>query len=254
MIQGKRIYQLLIPASFLLLWEVLASLALLPPILFPAPSALIKFAWGWLPQGELFHQAGISLWRLFCGFLPGAIAGIGWGILMGSNRYFHQSAAPWLRFSYATPKLTLLPLFMLFWGPEETSKLVLIGLATFVMLALHTLDAVRTLSPGYLELARIYGANRRALLWKVYIPATLPLIFTGLRLSLGRAWIVALSVELLLPKDGLGGMIWMAGQFLATEKLYLYIVGASALGWIQLEILTWLESQLIHWRPEYEAS
>jgi ABC-type nitrate/sulfonate/bicarbonate transport system permease component len=243
---------LLIPASLLIVWEMLADLSLLPQLFFPPPSALVRYAWHWIPQGELFHQAGISLRRLACGFVPGAILGIAWGILMGSSRWFSQMSAPWLRFSYATPKLTLLPLLMLFWGPEEPSKLVLIGLATFIMLALHTLDAVRTLSPAYLDLARIYGADQWAMVRRIYIPATLPLIFSGLRLSLGRAWIVALSAELLLPQDGLGGAIWMAGQFLATEKLYLYIISASALGWIQLEALTWLESRLIHWRPEHE--
>jgi sulfonate transport system permease protein len=252
MMQGKRISQLLVPASFLLLWETLAALSLLPRLFFPPPSALIRYAWHWVPRGELFHESGISLWRLACGFIPGAILGTAWGILMGTSRWLNQISAPWLRFSYATPKLTLLPLLMIFWGPEEPSKLALIGVATFIMVALHTLDALRTISPAYLDLARMYGANRWALVRKVYIPATLPLIFTGLRLSLGRAWIVALSAELLIPQDGLGGAIWMAGQFLSTEKLYLYIISASALGWILLEGLTWLEFHLIHWRPERE--
>lgn len=248
----KRVSQLLIPAAFLILWEALAALSILPRLFFPAPSALARYAWNWAPQGELFHQAGISLWRLSCGFIPGAVMGIACGILMGSSRWLCHASTPWLRFSYATPKLTLLPLLMLFWGPEEPSKLVLIFLATFIMLALHTLDAVRTLSPAYLDIARVYGADRWAMVKRVYIPATLPLIFTGLRLSLGRAWIVALSAELLLPQDGLGGAIWMAGQFLSTEKLYLYILCASALGWVLLEALTWIESHWIHWRPERE--
>lgn len=236
-----------LPAAILVLWQGLTSAGLLDALFFPAPSTLFTAAAQMLRHGDLIEQADHTLGNTFIGFLAGSSAGLLCGLLMGGISTIGHSLEPLVSAVYSTPNLTLLPMLMMFFGVGETPGILLVATGCFILVALHALDAVHRVNHCYLELAANYGASRLAIFRKVYAPACLPGIFTGLRLALGRALVIAVSVELVTGSKGLGGMIWLAWQTLSTERLYIGVLTTSILGLGFNVALRRLEARLIPW-------
>ena len=241
------------PLAVLALWQMLAMKRLLNPLFFPAPSTLATAGWALIRSGELASQVGATLTRMLAGCAIGVVCGLACGLLMGVAGPIRRTLEPAVSALNSTPKLALLPMLMLFTGVGETARIVPIALTSFVILAIHGLDAVRGVDPGYVEMARNHGAGRRALLHRVYLPASLPQVFTGLRLSLGRAVVITISVELVGAQNGLGNMIWMAWQTFATEKLYTGIFCTAVLGTLFHNGLGSIEARLIPWSGQRAA-
>jgi len=239
-----------LPLALLVSWQVLASAGILDALFFPPPSALLIAAGRMIASGELGGQIRVTLVRMLTGFLAGSLAGLLCGLLMGAVTAVRHSLEPLISALYSTPKLTLLPMLMLFLGVGDSARILLIAIGCFVLTAVHGLDAVRSINFTYVELAINYGAGPLAVFRKVYLPACLPQVFTGLRLSLGRALVMTISVELVGSSDGLGSMIWMAWQTFATEKLYVAVFVTAASGALFHKSLQRLEARLIPWRGQ----
>lgn len=236
-----------LPIVVLSVWQVLASRGILNTLFFPAPSALMSAGVEMLRSGELGTQAGTTLSRMFFGTGIGVLLGLACGLIMGAVGPIQRSLEPIVSALNSTPKLALLPMLMLFTGIGETARIVPIALTGFIVLAMHGLDAVRGVNQAYVEMARNHGAGRGALLLRVYLPASLPGVFTGLRLAMGRALVITISVELVGAQNGLGSLIWMAWQTFATEKLYIGVICSAALGALFHNGLRMLEARLIPW-------
>jgi len=236
-----------LPLTVVAVWQVLAARHLLNALFFPAPTALVVSGWEMLRSGELGGQLGATLSRMFAGCVIGVLGGLACGLAMGAVEPIRRTLEPCISALNSTPKLALLPMLMLFVGIGETARIVPIALTGFVILAMHGLDAVRGVDRAYVELARNHGAGRRALLRRVYLPASLPRVFTGLRLALGRTLVITISVELVGAQNGVGSMIWMAWQTFSTEKLYVGVITTAALGILFHQGLGLLETRLIPW-------
>jgi NitT/TauT family transport system permease protein len=217
-------------------------------LFFPPPSAVLATGWRMMKSGELGAQLGATLTRMFTGTAIGIVTGLGCGLGMGAFEPVRRSLEPIVSALNSTPKLVLLPLLMLFTGVSETSRIIPIALTCFIVLAIHGLDAVRSVNRAYVELAQNYGADRRAMLRRVYLPASVPQIFTGLRLALGRALTITISVEIVSSTNGLGSMIWMAWQTFSTEKVYIGVLATAFLGVLFHGGLERLETRAIPWR------
>ena len=139
-------------------------------------------------------------------------------------------------------------MMMLLVGIGDASRIILIASGSFIMMAMHALDAVRGINTNYLDMARNYGAGRMMIFRKVYLRACLPQIFTGLRLALGRGLMITVAVELVSCPDGLGSMIWMGWQTFATEKLYVGVLVVALLGALLHNSLRKLEEMTIPWK------
>jgi NitT/TauT family transport system permease protein len=234
-------------------WEVLVRLGLVHPLFFPPPSVLLPTAWELVAGGELPARLSTTLARMAGGFLIGSAAGLLVGLLMGGFQTFRRAVEPLISALNATPKLTLLPLLMVLVGVGEAARLALIGLAAFLVLAMHGLDAVREISRTYVEMASNYGAGRLQLFRRIYLPASLPMVFTGIRVALGRTLVITLSAELIGASDGLGGMIWLAWQTFSTERLYVGVFTSALMGAALHLAAGFLETHLIPWRAHGEA-
>jgi len=252
MARKRALWALAAPVVIVLAWQVLASAGILEPLFFPAPSALLSHAWEMLGSGELLGPVQATLARLFLSFVIGSLAGLVCGLLMGALAPLRYAIEPLVSALYATPKLTLLPMLMLFFGIGNTSRVIVVATSCFILVAIHALDAVRPIDRTYVEMASNYGADKMAILRKVYLPAALPQIFTGLRLALGTGLVMTISVELVVPSDGLGSMILLAWQTFATEKLYLGVFISAALGMLFHAALRRIEGYCIPWRPPHE--
>ncbi len=237
-----------LPALILAAWEAGSGLGLLNRLIFPPPSALVHAAADMIARGELQAHLGATLTRLFLGFLIGSFAGLAFGVLMGLKTGIRRSVEPIISGAYATPKLSLFPMIMLFMGVGEPARVFLIAIGCFVLMAMHGLDALRNVNHRYVELAANYGARRMNIIRHVYLPASLPQIFTGFRIALGRALTITIALELVSCPDGLGSMIWIAWQTFYTEKLYLGVILSAILGTLLHFSLKRLEAKLVPWK------
>jgi ABC-type nitrate/sulfonate/bicarbonate transport system permease component len=237
-----------LPVLILVAWEVLSAFGVLSHLIFPPPSALVSSAKDLIVRGELQQHLGATLTRLSLGFLTGSLSGLVCGIIMGLVPLVRRSLEPIISGVYATPKLSLLPMLMLFMGVGEPARILLIAVGCFVLMAMHGVDALRNVNRRYVDMAANYGAGRLMTIRKVYLPASLPQIFTGFRIALGRSLTITIALELVSCPDGIGSMIWMAWETFYTEKLYIGIVIAATFGALLHFSLKRLEVKLVPWK------
>jgi NitT/TauT family transport system permease protein len=218
------------------------------PLLFSAADEVLATALSMTADGELPRQLGATLGRWMYGVAIGCLAGLLLGLAMGVSEGSRRAFGPLVAALYSTPKLALFPLVMLLLGIGNASKVALIAMVGLIFLATQTLDAIRSVDRAYLESARNHGAGPWAVVRRVYIPATLPQIFTGLRIALTRSLVVAISIELVSGADGLGAVIWLAWETLTTDRLYVGVLLAAGLGVLVHAGLGRLERALVPWR------
>jgi NitT/TauT family transport system permease protein len=262
------------PILLLLLWEIAVHIGWLDARFFPAPSAVVAALVNLIAKGELLGKlwllpgliaAGdwaavlkvfaeghlwISLFRIFAGFVMGAVPGIALGVLMGMNRTVRVALDPVLSALYVVPKIAILPLVMLIFGIGELSKIMIVGIAAFFLVLFNTITGVRDIESIYLEAGRNYGANRWQLFRHVILPGALPFIFVGLRLSLGTALIVIIAAEFVAAQYGLGYLVWFSWQTLLTENMFAGLIVIMMLGMLFTSGLHALERRLMPWQRE----
>lgn len=233
--------------SVLILWEILGRLGVLDPLFFPVPTRIAGTFLSMLTDGEIQTNLSITLLRVFAGFVIGTIPGILLGLAMGVSEKLRLFIDPLVAATYPVPKLAIFPLLMIIFGIGESSKIAAIAIGCFFLVLINTMAGVQTISRVYFEVARNYGATTRQLLTRVILPASLPLIFTGIRLALGMSLIVVVSVEFVSANYGIGAMIWNAWETFEIEKLYVGILLCAVLGIIFTAALQQAEARLTPW-------
>jgi len=237
-----------LPVLLVAIWQAAASNGWLNPFFFPAPTTVLATGWHMTLTGELPRELTHTFGRYAQGVTLGCLGGIVCGALMGVSVAARRALEPIVAALYSTPKLTLLPLLMLLVGIGDESRVILIALVGFIFLSMQTLDGVRGVDPRYVEMARNYRAGRWAVIRRIYLPAALPQIFTGFRIALTRSMVTAIALELVAGENGIGAVIWLAWETLATERLYVGILVAAAIGIVVHKALFRLEERLIPWR------
>jgi NitT/TauT family transport system permease protein len=237
------------PHVAIALWNLIAKGELLGPLwLLPGKvragdwAAALKV----IQEGHLW----VSLFRIFSGFLLGAVPGIILGVIMGMNRTLRVALDPVISAIYVLPKIAILPLVMLIFGIGEMSKVVIVGIASFFLVLINTTVGVRDIEPIFFEAGKNYGANRLQMFYHVIIPGALPIIFAGLRLSMGTALIVIIAAEFVAAKYGLGYLIWFSWQTLLTENMFAGLVVVMILGILFTSGLQTIERRLMPWQKD----
>ncbi len=234
----------------LVIWEVLARSGKISSLFFPAPSVIFLTSIQLITSGKLSIHLGITLWRVFIGFFLGGISGLMLGLAMGWSRPLRMVIDPLIAAAHPVPKIAILPLIMIFFGIGESSKIVVIAVATFFPMLINTVTGVRQINPIHFEVAENYGASLNKILTRVILPGSLPMVLTGARLALNIALLLAIAVELVSAQEGLGAMIWLAWQTLRTEELYVSLFVTAALGMILNFLLQRITLYLVPWQTE----
>ncbi len=237
-----------LPLLLLTMWEAASRTKVLDPLFFPPPSTILPSAHYYWTHGDLPRHLGATFHRLGLGLAIGGGLGLLVGVLLGSVVFLRRSVEPLLVGIYSLPKISLLPLMILLLGIGETPRLLLVVLAAFLTMTLQVADAVRGIPALYLDVARSCGASSWLIFRRVYLPATLPQAFTGLRLAVGRALLAVISVELISCQEGIGSMIFMAWQTFAVDKLYVGITAVSAIGITSTALLRYAEAKFAPWQ------
>lgn len=217
-------------------------------LMIPAPASVLGAMIDLTIDGRLPWAIAVSLSRVLQGFIYGSLLGIVLGLLVGWFRAVEDAVDPLVAAIYPIPKSALFPLFILWFGLGETSKVVTIMIGVLFLVLINTVTGVKAIDPVLLKAAQDLGAKRRQIFTKVVIPGALPNIFTGLRLGAGMALILVFITEMEATKAGLGFLLWDSYQLLLVKQVFACTVAFGILGILSSWILQWLERALCPWR------
>jgi ABC-type nitrate/sulfonate/bicarbonate transport system permease component len=233
----------------LILWEVLARI-IDNKVFLPTLTAVAGVLWELLTSGELLSHTAISTYRAMSGFALAVLIGIPLGMAMGWYRSWDQFWSPLVSLSYPVPKIGLIPLFILWLGIGNVSKIAMILAAAVYPVILSTYSGVKG-TPTYLVWsARSLGASEREVLWKIVFPYALPHILTGVRLAMGISWILLFAAEMIAAESGLGWLILFAERMLDTPTVFASLVTIAVLGFIFDRVILVISQRLCDWYTE----
>jgi NitT/TauT family transport system permease protein len=236
------------PIAFLVIWEGAVRVTDVNQLLVPAPASVLRTMFDLTIDGRLPWAIAVSLNRVLQGFIYGSLIGIALGLLVGWFRAVEDTVDPLVAAIYPIPKSAVFPLFILWFGLGETSKVMTIMIGVLFLVLINTVTGVKAIDPVLLKAARDLGANQRQIFTKVVIPGALPNIFTGLRLGAGMALILVFITEIEATKAGLGFLLWESYQLLLVKQVFGCTIAFGILGILSSWTLQWLERLLCPWR------
>jgi taurine transport system permease protein len=239
--------------ALLLLWWVATHNGWIRDLFLPTPERIITSfgeAWKGDIQGgrPLYEHFGWSLFRVFFAFALACVTAIPVGILMGVSRIARGIFDPPIEFYRPLPPLAYLPLIVIWFGIEETAKVVLIYLACFAPLAMAARAGVKSVMIEQINAAYSLGASKWQVVRHVVIPAALPEIFTGMRIAIGFGWTTLVAAEMVAAQAGLGQMVLNASNFLRTDVVIMGIVVIGVVAYSFDLLMRHVERAVVPWK------
>jgi sulfonate transport system permease protein len=244
----RMLASLVSPLLLLAVWTLATRAHWFSDRILVPPQAVLGAVRELWDSGELAADLKISLYRLLLGFGIGGVAGVVLGVLLATSRQAQLYLGPTFQLLRQVPTLALTPMFILLFGIGETLKIVIILKSTIYPVAIATLEGVRNIPLQYTEVGRAYRLGPWARFRRIIFPATVPPILTGVRIALGRSWMVLVAVELLAADTGIGQMMEVGRQML---RLDIVMVGVIVTGFIGFSLdrgLRTLERTLLPWK------
>ncbi|KZS44654.1 ABC transporter permease [Paenibacillus glucanolyticus] len=243
----------MVPLVIVMVWQAAGALGWLNPILLPTPLAIWNELVHLTSTGELIQHLGISSWRALLGFLLGGSLGLAAGIWVGFSYKAERLVDPSLQMLRTLPHLAIAPLFILWFGFGETSKILLIAKGSFFPLYVNTFLGIRSVDNRLFDVARVLQFSRWDLIRRLIVPASLPNIFLGIRLSIGVAWLGLVVAELMGSSSGIGYIINDARSFSWTTVVFVGIIVFALVGKLSDSLVKWLEGRLLRWQDSYKG-
>lgn len=232
----------------LALWELLCRTGVISPIALPAPSQAFAALLDLVRTGLLWKHLGASLYRLSIGWTIGTLLGIAVGLAIGLFSLARAGLVPVVSALFPIPKIALLPLFVIWFGIGEGSKVAVILFGTFFPTVIATYGGVDSVDRNLIRMGQSFGLSRLSIVRKIILPGALPGILSGFRISVSIAIVLLVAAEMIGARYGIGAYILEAGALFATDKL---IAGVAVLSLLGLAI-GWLigraERILLKWR------
>lgn len=189
-----------------------------------------------------------SLELLLLGFAAAVATGVPLGLLMGRSKLAHAYFNSIFQLIRPIAPIAWIPLAILWFGLGTAAKVLVVWLAAFAPVVINTITGARNVDPVFVAAARVHGASQRHILFDIVIPASMPTIFTGLRLSLQACWMVLVASELVGSFTGLGHIMIIASRDLNTGMIFVAMACVSILGILSTLALAWVEHRVIPWR------
>ncbi len=235
-------------AVLLSLWEAAPRLGLVSAAFFPPFSKVALAWWAMLLDGTTAANLGASLLRSASGFGLALLVGVPLGLLIGWYKTAAEVLNPVIEIFRNTATLALLPVFILLLGIGETSKIAIVFYACTWAILLNTISGVRNVDPLLIKSARAMGLGPIGLFYKVVLPASVPTIFTGIRLAGATSILVLVAAEMVGANAGLGYYITYAQNNFQIDRMYAGIVTVSLLGLAINAVLVSLERRFSSWK------
>jgi ABC-type nitrate/sulfonate/bicarbonate transport system, permease component len=249
----KRLYGWVIPVILLVLWETASALGLVSDSALPAPSRIAKAFWQLCANGDMAEHLQMSLIRAGGGFLLGGATALLLGIFTGLGSWAERTLDPTIQMLRTVPLLAVIPLFILWFGVGEFSKVLLIALGSFFPLYFHTHLGVRSADRKLYEVTRILQYSKLKLMTKLVLPAALPNILLGIRLSVGASWLLLAVAEMMGASAGVGYMIQDARVYAQTDIVFVGILLFALVGKLSDSAVRLVERRCLQWSNSYKG-
>src|SRR4051812_44043914 len=236
-------------AAVLLLWQWTAMRGA-PDFVLP-PLEIAKQFIAALATRELYADAAASLMRALPGFAVGVALGIVLGLAAGIARTFDEMLSPLVFLTYPVPKIVMLPVFMLWFGIGDISKILIIALACFYPSFINAFYGAKATPRILVWSARNMGASQAQIFRRVVLPGALPLIFAGMRVSLALSFIVMFATEMINARSGLGHLIREAENGLRFDLMYVALLTIAILGYAGDRLLRFSREKLLPWEASH---
>jgi ABC-type nitrate/sulfonate/bicarbonate transport system permease component len=234
-------------AFVLLAWQ-LAALRGLPEYVL-SPLQIGRYFVEALGSAELYENIGASLGRSLPGFVLGSTAGALLGLAAGTARWLDRMLSPAVFLTYPVPKIVMLPIFMIWFGIGDLSKVLIIALACFYPVFINAYTGVRQTRTILVWSALNMGASQSAIFRRVVLPSAAPMIFASLRVSLALSFIVMFAAEMINARSGLGHMIRVAENSLRFDLMYVSLLAIALLGYAGDRLVRLAHSRVLAWQP-----
>lgn len=241
------------PLSILVIWELVGFLGLVSDVLLPRPTAIFGTFIDLSLSGNLYGHFQISLLRAIGGFLIGGGLGLIAGLAVGFSKKFEHTFDPTMQMIRTIPSLAVIPLFILWFGFGETSKMLLIAKAAFFPMYVNAFLGIRSVDAKMFEVAKVLEFSKWKQIKNLIIPSALPNILLGVRLALGAAWLALVAAELMGSSEGIGYLIMDARQFSQTTVVFVGIIIFALFGKISDSIVRYFERKLLKWRDSFSG-
>jgi ABC-type nitrate/sulfonate/bicarbonate transport system permease component len=234
---------------FVLLWELIVRLRGIAPIILPAPSAIATYLWVMIRDGSIPYHLGITFLRIMGGFFVASLFGILLGVMMGMSRIASRVLDPWIAALYPLPKISLIPLLIIWLGTGEAYILTISAITAFFPVVISTYAGIRQVDQGLVRAARDLGANQRQVQMRVIIPAAIPTIFAGLQLGMGVTIILVVAAEMIggSSQSGMGYLLIRYGQVMETEKVFAALMVLAIFGGVIIKTQERIDRWLAPW-------
>jgi ABC-type nitrate/sulfonate/bicarbonate transport system permease component len=231
-------------------WEAASRSGMVTPFLLPPLSAVLARVWEDAASGELALNLGLTLYRALAGFAIAGVLGVVLGILMTRRPLFRWFFDPIVSVGFPMPKIAFLPIFMLWLGLYDTSKISMAAFNAIFPVITATIAAAEGVDRHLLWSARSLGASERHLLREIILPAALPQILTGLQVALPISMIVMIVTEMMMGGQGLGGAMIAASRFADSPGVFAGIVEIAVAGLCLVRGIAVLRRRLLLWHQE----
>lgn len=233
-----------------LFWEMFARSGVLTPFLLPQLTVVLARVWADVVSGAFFINVGLTTYRALSGFAIAAVLGITIGIAMSRSRGIKWFFDPIVSVGFPTPKIAFLPVFILWFGLFDTSKIIMVAFACFFVITANAYAGANGVDRQLVWSASSLGASERQVLSEIVLPAALPQVISGLQIALPISMIVALVTEMIMGGGGLGGTLLRASRFADSVGVFASIIEIAAVGAILLALSRLIRRWLLQWHAE----
>ncbi len=236
----------------LLIWEAASRLHLMRPLFLPSVLDVIHQLGALLVSGDIVVPLIVSLYRAFAGLALAVGLGMIAGLAMARWKWAHWALDPLVSIAFPTPKIAFIPIFILWFGIDSLSKILLVAFTCVLPMTVATYHGAVGVSRTIIWSAEAMGTSESRMLYRIILPACLPYVFSGIRVTAPVALITAFTAEMISGGGGVGAALMFAQRFFQTPTVFVYILVMLVTGSLFDQILLRLRDHMIPWQDEAE--
>lgn len=242
----------IIPILLITVWELLSRFGFLPSYQLPAPSTILQTIYEMGVDGSLWSHVGVTTYRVFAGFLIGTSIAVVLGSLIGFYQRAEQLFDPLIQAFRSIPSLAWVPLFILWMGIGEPSKITMIAVGVFFPVYLNMVSGIQGVDRKLIEVGKMYGLSTVQLIKRIILPASLPSFLVGLRSGLGLGWMFVVAAELMGASQGLGFLLTFGQNMSQPDVILASIILFALIGKLTDWLLKLLEQRSLRWQDRIQ--
>jgi NitT/TauT family transport system permease protein len=239
---------------FLGLWQLVVAVGLVDAFWISTPALIAQELWHLLESGALASDVAVTIYEALVAFVISSALGIICGLLLARSPFWDDVLAPFVLALNSLPRVALAPLIILWFGIGVMAKVVTAFTLVFFILLVNTLGGAKNVDNDIITIARLMGASKRDILWKVTFPSALPWIFTGLNLGLTYSLLGVIVAEILASNHGLGYLIAASAASFNTAGVFAGLITLAVVAWLFSLLMRKVEARLLRWKPSLTSA